>query len=230
MAPTRMRLALAALLALPSLLPAAAPGAPAPIPSRTLFVAIEVAEDVRLNLEAVQDELFRSDVPVDWTPQSGFHITLAYVGTIEPAMEGALRASLRAIAADTPRFPVLYRGLGSFPFRRDHLPRVIWAQPTGSEQTLRRLRDRIVATTQAVGADPERFEFNPHVTLGRARWPPVDGDLTARLQTYVGRSFGAQMVEGFALLTGAANGKQGFYEVVERYRFPKAAREGFPSE
>jgi RNA 2',3'-cyclic 3'-phosphodiesterase len=126
-----------------------------------LFVAIRPPEDVRdLLLDAMDDSTdFR------WQDEEQLHLTLRFVGEVERPVADDLAAELARIRA--PPFELRVAGTGRFEQRSSG---ALWA---GVE-----LAAKVERACLAVGLDPERRAFHPHITL--ARWKGRRGHEVAR--------------------------------------------------
>jgi 2'-5' RNA ligase len=107
-------------------------------------------------------------LPVKWVRPEGLHLTLKFLGEVEEAREGELRAALAEAAgpagAERP-VTLAIGGCGVFPdFRR---PRVVWVG-IAPEPALELLQDRVERAFVPLGFPAEARAFRPHLTLGRA--------------------------------------------------------------
>lgn len=133
------------------------------------FVAIELDDELRMNLGRLQDRL-RAQVgsrTVRWVRPEGIHLTLKFLGDTPSAKVGEVQAALERAAAGMPRFTVTMGGLGCFPNTRR--PRVVWVGLQEVTGTLARLRDAVEAEVSPLGFPAERRQFRPHLTLGRVQ-------------------------------------------------------------
>ncbi len=126
---------------------------------------------------------------VRWVDPSGIHLTLKFLGNIQPALtEQVFEAMTRASqindsgnkdsgSDDSGHFQLSLSQLGVFPNARR--PRVLWAGIQGDLNVLAGLQVRVEEAAGRIGFAPELRPYRPHLTLGRVREgvPP-----TARLQ------------------------------------------------
>jgi RNA 2',3'-cyclic 3'-phosphodiesterase len=133
-----------------------------------LFVAIRPPEDVRdLLLDAMDDSTdFR------WQDEEQLHLTLRFVGEVERPVADDLAAELARIRA--PPFELRVAGTGRFEQRSSG------ALCAGVEPRapVAALAAKVERACLAVGLDPERRAFHPHITL--ARWKGRRGHEVAR--------------------------------------------------
>lgn len=135
------------------------------------FVAIPLPDEVKGKVAAVAGEARRQcgDVDVRWTAPASLHLTLKFLGSVGADRFDAVRAAIGG-AADGVRLPVLsLAGLGAFP--RPRQARVLWLGVTDGAAELVDLAAAIDRGLAALGFEPERRPFAPHLTLGRVRAP-----------------------------------------------------------
>lgn len=137
-----------------------------------LFVALRPPEPVREALLDVMDD----DPGMRWQDEDQLHLTLAFLGEVDPRAEQDLVDSVAAV--HTPPFTLEIRGVGHF--ERKGMASALWAGIAPSEP-LTRLQQRVVAACRRAGVEPDRKSFRPHVTLARLNRssPPAGGWLAA---------------------------------------------------
>jgi len=132
---------------------------------------------------------------VRWVDPSGIHLTLKFLGNIQPALteqvcEAMTRASKNKDSGsdDSGHFQLSLSQLGVFPNARR--PRVLWAGIQGDLTVLAGLQVRVEEAAGRIGFAPEQRPYRPHLTLGRVREgvPPP-----ARLQ--IGKAVSAAKLE-----------------------------------
>ena len=132
------------------------------------FVAIELSDDARQALAALQQELKNQAPPgaVRWTRPEAIHLTFQFLGDVAPGQIEVVVGALRGACAGRASFTFELTGVGVFP--NPSRPRVVWigvVEPSGA----------LVASQQGVsqalaplGFRPEERPFSPHLTIGRA--------------------------------------------------------------
>lgn len=133
-----------------------------------LFLALPLPDEVRSGLEAVLAS-WRDALP-GWrfVRSGGIHVTLRFLGEIEPRRLAAAEPSWKEAAARSPVLRFRIAGTGAFPSER--APRVLWAGIEGIEPegSLASLAASLEAGAIAAGAPRETRAFRPHLTLARA--------------------------------------------------------------
>ena len=141
---------------------------------------MEIPEDIRQQLTSVQRELKESHADVKWVRPDSMHLTLKFLGEIDPARVDDIREAIGPIAKDTAPFQVVVKGLGCFP--RLHQPRVIWAGLSDTNGEMVELQKSIEESIEALGFRPEGKPFSPHLTLGRVRSGRGKDDLVSQVR------------------------------------------------
>ena len=139
-----------------------------------LFVAIDLSQEVREELDRLQDDLRGHDLSrLGWVRPRGIHLTLKFLGDTPaqrvPAIEGALAEAVNGV---TP-FRLALGKLGTFGNRRG--PRVLWLDIAGEAQRLEELQAMVERGLIEAGFPPEEREYSPHLTLARVPQPPRPG-------------------------------------------------------
>lgn len=137
-------------------------------PMHRLFVAIRPPEEVRELLLDAMDESpdFR------WQDEEQLHLTLRFVGEVERPVADDLAAELSRIRAE--RFELRVAGTGRFEQRSSG---ALWAG-VEPKAPVAALAAKVERACIAVGLEPERRAFHPHITL--ARWKGRRGHEVAR--------------------------------------------------
>ena len=171
-----------------------------------LFVAIRPPEHVRdLLLDAMDDSAdFR------WQDEEQLHLTLRFIGEVERPVADDLASELGRI--HSPPFRLRIAGTGHFEQRSSG---ALWA---GAEPRapLAALAAKVERACVAVGLEPERRAFHPHITL--ARWKGRRGHEVARfLDQTRGLSSEPFEVREFILFESRLSRHGAHYEQVASY-------------
>lgn len=125
---------------------------------KRLFVAIDPPDDVKQQLENVQ-EPFNG---LRWQNSDNYHLTLKFIGDTPVDQQQRIEETIADITADS--FNLTINGLGYFPPNRH--PRVIWA---GVEEIpeLMQLQTTIEERLADLGIEKENRDYHPHITIGK---------------------------------------------------------------
>jgi 2'-5' RNA ligase len=178
------------------------------------FVALEISDEVRSALERAQRGLARAPVKVKWVPARNLHVTMKFLGDIEPAQAEAVRAVLAEAAGGGP-VPFVVEGLGAFPPRGR--PRVLWAGVSEGSEAVSAVQAALEAGLRPLGFEAER-RFVPHVTLGRVKSPRGAETLRAEMERIGGRRFGRCTATELVLFESTLTPMGAEYRAAERVR------------
>ena len=131
------------------------------------FLAVEVPGDVRSALRKVTKRLRNAPAKVSWVKPENLHLTLRFLGEVEPSLLDDFCEGLAPRLASIEAFGLRVRNVGAFP--KLSRPSVIWAgvdDPTG-----RLIEAQAIAeeAAQRLGLEEDGRGFTPHITLGRVR-------------------------------------------------------------
>ncbi len=144
-----------------------------------LFIAIELTDEIRAALAAVQRELRRAQADVTWTKPDHQHLTLKFLGEVEAQLVPAItQACQQAVSAIHP-FSVSLKDTGAFPHLKQ--PRVLWIGLERGLAELRELHARLDEHLAPLGFEKDARAFKPHLTLGRVKSMKNVSALVSRL-------------------------------------------------
>jgi RNA 2',3'-cyclic 3'-phosphodiesterase len=131
-----------------------------------LFVAINIPDAVRQVINDAAAELRARPYPVKWVAPELLHLTVKFLGEVDPARLDDLGAALLEVGRAAKPFVLPIRGAGVFPTPRN--PRVFWV---GCEPVpaLELIQDDVERRMQGLGFALDRRPFRPHLTIGRVK-------------------------------------------------------------
>jgi RNA 2',3'-cyclic 3'-phosphodiesterase len=129
------------------------------------FIAIPLPDECRTLLDQMQQKLRSYDADVRWVAISSIHLTLKFLGEVDPNIIPNLSESLVSDTRSQSSFPLRLHGMGCFPHQKN--PRVIWCGIDGEITKLSQLQQQVEITCARFGFAPENRDFHPHLTLGR---------------------------------------------------------------
>jgi RNA 2',3'-cyclic 3'-phosphodiesterase len=139
--------------------------------SLRVFCAVELPPEVRALAAAHAARLREreSEARASWPRAENLHLTLKFLGEIEPARAEALSGAAARAAIGVRPFDLTIEGAGAFPARG--LPRVLWLGVVDSSGELARLQSKLEEECAGAGFAREERPFHPHLTLARIRAP-----------------------------------------------------------
>jgi 2'-5' RNA ligase len=174
------------------------------------FVAVLLPDAVRARLAATTAELRARAPALGWVRAENLHVTLRFLGSLEPAALAEVQEAVTTAAAGIAPFTVTLGGLGGFPSAR--APRVVWAGVVAGHEGLEALHAALETALAARGIPGEGRAFHPHVTLARARDPRGAGSLGSALGP--GPGFGKVRVTALHLMRSELDRRGARYSVL----------------
>lgn len=162
------------------------------------FIAIEIGDEVREGLKALQQVLKKSGARVGWIAPENIHLTLVFLGDVFRAQVEPLAGTLDAVAARI--IPFHYEVVGSGFFGSPRSPRVLWVGVNEQGNEVTELQAHIVASVRELGLEIEDRPFRPHLTLGRVRTRDRVDELTSLLALAKSTSYGSVEVHRLRLM------------------------------
>lgn len=182
------------------------------------FIAIELdaplSEALRLPIQGLA-----GIAPVRPSTPAGIHLTLHFLGAIDPGRVDELAQRIGPPVGGRPPFRVEVRGVGAFPSVRR--PQVFYAslEPSQTEPLIG-LQAALRPALLAAGLPIEARPFRPHLTLGRARRPlqPDEARAVEAWQRRWGQSaFGTLAVTEVVLMRSELGGGPPRYSALHRF-------------
>jgi 2'-5' RNA ligase len=131
------------------------------------FVAVELSDEIRRQLGALQRRHAALDRAVRWTPPEQIHLTLKFLGDVPDSLLPQVCAAMESAAESQSPVEFEVKGAGCFP--PGGAPRVFWAGVEEPSGALARLRDACEAAFVPLGYPRENRAFSPHLTLARVK-------------------------------------------------------------
>jgi 2'-5' RNA ligase len=130
------------------------------------FIAVDLPPSVLDALGQItgqlQDKL--SDTPVRWVDNQKMHLTLKFLGDISTENISMVKKTLLTEGVKRSPLELGIGGIGAFPKMRH--PRVIWVGVEAPSDFFD-LRRGIEDSVARLGYNYDKYEFTPHLTLGR---------------------------------------------------------------
>jgi len=130
-----------------------------------LFVAIDVAAELRDKLAAAQQKLAGTKSDVRWVAAENLHITIKFIGDVDDGRVGEVLERITKAAAQVPVFPLELEGIGRLPEKGP--VRVITTRVLSVDQRITKLHRLVDSAVGGMGLPLDTRVYVPHLTLGR---------------------------------------------------------------
>lgn len=132
-----------------------------------VFIAVELSEEARGELNALQSSLKKAGADVKWADPENIHLTLHFLGDCGEQMIPSVKAALIEAASVSLPFYIGLDGVGAFPCVSS--PEVIWVGIGEGKREIEALYHSVSSRLARLGIQEEERKFSPHITIGRVR-------------------------------------------------------------
>ncbi len=172
-----------------------------------LFAAIAIPHATSVDLA-----MLAGGVPgARWVPVENMHITLRFIGDVDPHMAEDVASAMSAISAKP--FDITLNGMGQFGGEQPHS---IFAAVAPNERLVA-LHKKIDRACQQIGLAPDTRKFTPHVTLARMRYAPLP-KVQEFVQTHSLYRANPFTVDSFGLYSSELSHTGSIYHLEQSYR------------
>jgi 2'-5' RNA ligase len=129
-----------------------------------VFIGVRLPEVIKGQLGTVQEEVKRASLKGSFTDPDNFHLTIRFIGEVNPEQQSAIEAALICCTADQLPFLIEPNGLGYF-FKKNKW--IIWLgikENNHLHQLYEQLNAALLKGKMILADD---MAFIPHLTLGR---------------------------------------------------------------
>lgn len=131
-----------------------------------LFISLAVPETTKKAIKSRSSALRGSMRNVRWEPDRKFHITLRFLGETRraciPEIVSAVKGRCEIFS------PLKLQTVGVEALIRRRYPETLAVTVSGDD-SLFDLKEAVDSELEAVGFEPEKRDFIPHITIGRAK-------------------------------------------------------------
>ena len=176
-----------------------------------VFIAIDLPQDIRNSLSAMQNELRPTASKARWVAAESAHLTLKFIGEISEKRRDDIDAALAGLTWIP--FSISVKGVGFFPGPKS--PRVFWAGLHAP--TMEGLAQQIDSRLERAGFDREQRAFRPHITLARAKTTRLEKTLIAASEKFAEMDFGSFTVDRIKLYQSTLKPAGSIYTKLKEY-------------
>jgi 2'-5' RNA ligase len=178
-------------------------------PKVRLFAGIELPADVRTAIEVTMAPL-RTTIPgFRWVPAENLHLTLVFLGWVDPGEIQPIRSALEDATTSAAPFTARLGHAGRFPDRGK--ARILWVGFEAGAEALADLAGR--ARDGVADRVTDSRPFRPHVTVARAKEPVRLAASALEAVSALDRDVGVDAVTLFRSYLGSPHPR---YEAIAR--------------
>ena len=161
------------------------------------FIAVELSTDIAEGVRRIQGGLRERTAGVSWVRPEGIHLTLKFLGDVDPDRVEGIASKAEACVKAIGPFTTRIKGCGGFPNVRN--PRVIWIGVEDPAGLLKELQARVEQGMEEMGFAREGRGYTPHLTIGRLRSGTGKGGVAQALEAMKGCDLGTMEVREVCL-------------------------------
>ncbi len=171
------------------------------------FIAVGLTPEIRQEIGEAERDFDMKGVRL--VEPSLIHVTLKFLGNIDEGKVDAIEAALKKVTVRP--FEARFKSLGGFPNPRN--PRVIWV---GAEGDFVELNKQVEELLEKIGF-PREGRFQPHVTIGRVKFPTPEQKqkLPGLFEKYKDFDAGSMAVDSIRLMKSTLSPKGPRYDVLK---------------
>jgi 2'-5' RNA ligase len=160
------------------------------------FVAVDIDDpSLKASFARAQELILATGADVKAVEEENIHITLKFLGEIPETRTTQVAELVKGIAFKP--FTLDFHGVGVFP--NPSRPSVVWAGVQGDASEMLTVFTELEKGLKALGFEPERRPFQPHVTLCRVRSGMNRAQLAEAVKELENEEFGPLRVEHITL-------------------------------
>lgn len=180
-----------------------------------LFIGVELDDPLRASVRRVLERLRPVSPDSKWIAPQKAHLTLVFLGSVDPSLVPRLDAVVGAAVASHAALSLQFRGGGSFGGRSR--PRVLWSGVQGEVPALQAVQADVARAVAGLSLPVEERPYSPHLTLARARHPRGDAGLGACVPLLEGEDLGVLPVREVVLFQSHTSNQGSRYEALRRW-------------
>jgi 2'-5' RNA ligase len=185
-----------------------------------MFIAVPLPADLKARLVTLQQELRLLRLEATWVRETGFHITLKFLGEVDSSLVGPITSCMTTVAQHHHPFSLTISRVGSFPHESN--PRVLWVGVQDVTGTLGQIQQRLDAQWTQMGFAAEGRPFAPHLTLARLKRIPRRDEFLDALKAHRETVLGHLDVDHIQLVESQLHRSGAHYSIMNTVHFSRA--------
>jgi RNA 2',3'-cyclic 3'-phosphodiesterase len=185
-----------------------------------VFIAVPLPADLKARLVSLQQEFRRLQLEATWVRESGFHLTLKFLGEVDSSLIEPITSCMTTVAQHHQPFSLTVSRVGSFPHASN--PRVLWVGVQDVTGTLGHIQQRLDARLSQLGFSFESRPFAPHLTLARIKRVPRRDEFLGALKAHGESVWGQLAVDHMELVESQLQRTGARYAIVNTVHFSRA--------
>ena len=162
------------------------------------FIALEIPEESKKELQAVQEKLENLIPKIRLTDPGKLHLTLSFIGEQSNTLQLQLTQIIQAAASGVASFQITPAYLDGFP--NLHHPHTIWVGVKGDIDKLLFIRERIKDGLADMKLTVDERRFTPHIAIAKSNHHiKISRELETGLEKIMAQSFDPIQIQSIKL-------------------------------
>ncbi|MDE2222256.1 MAG: RNA 2',3'-cyclic phosphodiesterase [Candidatus Omnitrophica bacterium] len=187
------------------------------------FLAFPISGELKEEFERLLGDLKKTGADTSWVKPENIHLTLKFLGDIEPEDLKKITAVLTEQASRFSVFASYLTEIDAFPDL--HHPKIIWAGLDDSIRTMETIVRVLENELAQCGFSREERPFKPHLTLGRIRSGSHLRNLISAVKQISFRNRIEQQFETIILYQSTLTPQGPVYEALQSFALGKGGGE-----
>lgn len=182
-----------------------------------LFFAVGLEPEAAREVAALQYALGKraSDRGLRWVGADQLHYTLQFLGEVDEARLPELKAAGDAAVQGLHPFPLGLASIGAFP--NELKPKVLWVGAAEGAGLLTSIAARLSRELEAIGFEPERRPFQPHLTIARVKGLSAERAASRLLESQPVEAVATSQVTSMVLMQSTLSPHGSTYSIVAEF-------------
>ncbi len=182
-----------------------------------VFLAIDINEHVKKEMERIIKQLKRLGANARWVKPDNAHITIKFFGEISEGEIELIKQEIDRGISGVANFDISIEKLGVFPeYGRN--PRVVWAGIKFGDE-MEKLYNELNKRFSKIGFPREHREFKPHLTLCRIKSSSGLSGLKKGIAENENHFFGKITVDQIILHKSELTPNGPIYSIIKKFPF-----------
>lgn len=161
------------------------------------FIALEIPEESRKELEVVQQQLQNIIPDIRITNNNKLHLTIAFIGEQPEDFKERLTAVIKEATYNVPPFKITPAYIDGFPSL--HNSHTFWVGVKGDIDKLMVIRERIKDGLIRLGLDTDDRRYIPHIAIAKVSDFHLQPDQEAQMQELMMDNFSPIQISSIKL-------------------------------
>lgn len=129
-----------------------------------IFIAIELSEKVKSELQHIQHQVRKSALSGNFTAKDNFHLTIQFIGEVNEQEYGKIKSAMDKAVRENHPFQLKLSEVSSFKKKNKE---IIWVSVKGNLDALHQLNRSVQKNINMNQLTTQETDYMPHLTLGR---------------------------------------------------------------